>query len=34
MKYRDIQITAREPRIRLLGRLDPEQDPIALDWTG
>ena len=22
------------PEIRLLGRLDPAQDPIALDWTG
>ena len=29
-----VSIRAGLPDIRLLGRLDPQQDPIALDWTG
>lgn len=29
-----LKVTASEPGIRLIGRLDREQDPIALDWTG
>ena len=28
------KVSAGMPRMRLLGRLDPDQDPIALDWTG
>ena len=34
MRFNTTKITATTPGIRLLGRLDPEQDPIALDWTG
>ena len=34
MSYTTIKITAFEPNIRLIGRMDPEQDPLALDWTG
>ena len=29
-----VKVTAGMPNVRLLGRLDPEQNPIALDWTG
>ena len=29
-----IPVTHDHPRIRLLGRMDPEQTPPALDWTG
>ena len=29
-----VKIRSGLPNVRLLGRLDPEQDPIALDWTG
>lgn len=29
-----IKIKSGLPDVRLLGRLDPGQDPIALDWTG
>lgn len=32
MQY--LKVTASAPGMRLLGRLDPEQDPVALDWTG
>ena len=28
------KVTADNPLFRLLGRMDREQDPIALDWTG
>ena len=34
MNCKTIKVTANTPGIRLMGRLDPEQDPIALDWTG
>ena len=34
MRFNTTKMTATTPGIRLLGRLDPEQDPIALDWTG
>jgi len=34
MNQQTLHITAQAPGIRLLGRMDPEQDPIALDWTG
>ena len=34
MKMQNIHITADTAGIRLTGRMDPEQDPIALDWTG
>ncbi len=29
-----IHVSPSDSRIHLLGRLDPEQDPAALDWTG
>ena len=29
-----IPVTPADPRLRLLGRMDPEQVPPALDWTG
>jgi len=29
-----VKVTAGLSTVRLIGRLDPEQDPIALDWTG
>ena len=29
-----IPVTASNPRLRLLGRMDPAQSPVALDWTG
>ena len=34
MKATCIKVTAGAPNLRLLGRLDPQQDPVALDWTG
>ena len=34
MGYLTLKIGAEVPGIRLTGRLDPEQDPVALDWTG
>lgn len=34
MHYTNIRVTASTPNIRLIGRMDPEQDPPALDWTG
>lgn len=34
MKATTVKVSATTPGIRLLGRMDPEQDPIALDWTG
>ena len=29
-----IHISPDHPRLRLLGRMDPAQDPLCLDWTG
>ena len=29
-----ISVTPQTPNLRLLGRMDPEQRPLALDWTG
>ncbi len=29
-----IPVTPDNPRLRLLGRMDPAQSPLALDWTG
>jgi hypothetical protein len=29
-----LPVTAAQPELRILGRLDREQQPIALDWTG
>ncbi len=29
-----IHVSPADPRLRLLGRMDPAQDPAALDWTG
>ena len=34
MKTRTLHITYGVPDVRLLGRMDPAQDPVALDWTG
>ena len=34
MDYTVLKITSQTPDVRLLGRLDPAQAPIALDWTG
>ena len=34
MSFQTFDITASTPGIRLLGRMDPEQKPLALDWTG
>ena len=34
MNLQSLHITSQTPDIRLLGRMDPEQDPVALDWTG
>ncbi len=34
MNMTTMKVTAGREDLRLLGRLDPEQDPIALDWTG
>ena len=30
----NIPVTSSTPRLRLLGRMDPAQSPVALDWTG
>ena len=30
----NIPVTSSSPRLRLLGRMDPAQSPVALDWTG
>ena len=34
MGFQTFDITASTPGIRLMGRMDPEQRPTALDWTG
>ena len=34
MGFQTFEITAETPDIRLIGRMDPEQKPLALDWTG
>ena len=34
MSFQTFEITASTPDIRLIGRMDPEQKPLALDWTG
>lgn len=34
MSFQTFEITAGMPEIRLMGRMDPEQRPLALDWTG
>ena len=34
MNLQTLRITSKTPDVRLLGRMDPEQDPVALDWTG
>ena len=34
MSFVNMKITASTPGIRLMGRMDPAQDPLALDWTG
>ena len=34
MRYSTLPIHSSTPGIRLLGRMDREQDPLALDWTG
>ncbi len=34
MSFQTFDITASTPGIRLMGRMDPEQRPTALDWTG
>ena len=34
MDYKNLKITAATSGIRLIGRMDPEQDPLAMDWTG
>ena len=34
MGLQTFDITASTPGIRLMGRMDPEQRPPALDWTG
>ena len=34
MGFQTFEITASTPGIRLMGRMDPEQKPLALDWTG
>ena len=34
MSFQTFEITASTPGIRLMGRMDPEQQPPALDWTG
>ena len=34
MRFQSFDITASVPGIRLMGRMDPEQKPLALDWTG
>ena len=34
MSFKTFEITASTTGIRLIGRMDPEQKPLALDWTG
>ena len=34
MAFQTFEITASTPGIRLTGRMDPAQQPPALDWTG
>lgn len=34
MNCQNIDIASGHPFIRLMGRMDPGQDPVALDWTG
>ena len=34
MSFVNMKITASTPGIRLMGRMDPAQDPLAMDWTG
>ncbi len=34
MGFQTLTVTADMPGIRLTGRMDPEQQPPALDWTG
>ncbi len=34
MNCQNIDIASGHPFVRLLGRMDPGQDPVALDWTG
>lgn len=34
MNNQNIDIASGHPFIRLMGRMDPGQDPVALDWTG
>ena len=34
MSFHTFEVTASMPEIRLMGRMDPEQKPLALDWTG
>ena len=34
MGFQTFEMTASVPNIRLMGRMDPEQRPLALDWTG
>ena len=34
MGFQTFDVTAGSPWIRLIGRMDPEQRPLALDWTG
>ena len=34
MRYTNLKITCVTLGIRFIGRMDPEQDPPALDWTG
>ena len=34
MSFQTFEITAEMPEIRLMGRMDKTQKPLALDWTG
>ena len=34
MSFQTFEVTPSTPGIRLMGRMDPAQQPIALDWTG
>ena len=34
MSFQNYEITAETPNIRLMGRMDYTQKPLALDWTG
>ena len=34
MSFQTFEITASTPDIRLMGRMDYTQKPLALDWTG